>query len=309
MNIEKDKSIIFGKDLTLDEWLHLISIPKENSEFHVFPDFCFPTDELKDEYISQIKDRDPEEVRSLIRAFLIPSGVLGSDFDRISSFLDQNVEEALKIEQVRRMIRDEPIWEGITWVLDLLHRPRMAIEVIRSYLAAHFWWLPDGRATGFFHAMNLIRAAYLEPIHPRDELLLITPRDFELVVGLLFENRKYDVKITKSVHDGGYDVRLSRDTPAQAELSVVECKRYTKNVGVKEVRSLLGVVERENATRGLLITTSSFTRPANSEARLTNRIELIDYDSLCSLFNESFGPNWLAEIDGIVSQAQRQFVV
>ena len=113
--------------------------------------------------------------------------------------------------------------------------------------------------------------------------------------------------ITRRSRDGGYDVRLQNTTAGNAELSVVECKRYTKNVGVKELRALLGVVERDGATRGLLVTTSGFTRCARAEASQTNRIELIDYDTLCTLFNEHFGPEWLARIDGIIGHAQRQF--
>jgi restriction system protein len=93
----------------------------------------------------------------------------------------------------------------------------------------------------------------------------------------------------------------------KAEISIVECKRYTDNVGVKELRALMGVVSRERATRGLLVTTSSFTRSVRSEAKETNQIELIDYEALCGLLNEHFGTDWLLNIDSIVSRAQRQY--
>jgi restriction system protein len=284
-----------------------MATPVESRDVQLFPDFCFPSEEHRDGYIALIVERDPKEVVLLIRAFLMPTCILGGDVDRITGFLRDDRDKALEIEQVRRFLREDLPWEGITWVLDLLHRPRMAIDVIHAYLAAHFWWLPDGRISGLFDAMNLIRAAYLAPVHPRDELLIISPRDFELVIALLFSRRDFEVQVTQQSRDGGYDVRLCNKSAACAESSVVECKRYTENVGVKEVRALLGVVEREAATRGLLVTTAGFTRAARSEALRTHRIELIDYDALCVLFNENFGPNWLTTIDSIISEAQRQF--
>ena len=307
VDIERGKKILLGEKMTLDEWLHLMAIPSESRDVQLLPDNCFPTVAHRDEYIANIHNRDPEEIKSLIRAFLMSSGSLGGDYERIKHFIKKDCDAALKIEQVKRCFREEPIWEGITWILDLLHRPRMAIDVILAFLVTHFWWLPNGRINGLNHAMNLIRAAYLDPVHPRNELLSISPRNFELVIGLLFKRMGYDVIITASIRDGGYDVRLNRNSIAKSESSIVECKRYTKNVGVKEVRSLMGVVTRESATRGLLVTTSAFTRGARSEAKETNRIELIDYNALCGLFNENFGPNWLLKIDSIVSQAQRQY--
>lgn len=306
-DLEPEKEIVMGKDMTLDEWLSLMSVPIESRKVDLLPDYCFPSTAHKDEYLANIQNRDPEEVKSLIRSFLMSSGSLGGDYDRIKYFINQDCDAAVKIEQIRRCFRKEPIWEGITWILDLLHRPRMAIDVIQAYLVTHFWWLPDGRINGLLHAMNLIRAAYIDPLHPRDELLSISPRNFELLIGLLFKQMGYDVIITQPRNDGGYDVRLKKDSTGKSEISIVECKRYTDNVGVKELRAFMGVVSRERATRGLLITTSSFTRSARSEAKETNRIELIDYEALCGLFNEHFGPDWLLKIDSIVSRAQRQY--
>ncbi len=293
------------RDLALEEWVTLMVLPASSRPVRLFPDHCFPSDRHRDDYLNKVREREPSEVRTLIRNFLMPSCTLGGDIDRIGRFLKEDRDAALEIEQVQRALRGELPWEGITWVLDLLHRPRMAIDVIDGYLAAHFWWMPDWRIDGLFDAMRLIRTAYLHPIHPRDELLAIASRDFELVIGLLFERRGFEVKVTQKTRDGGYDVRLNREAAGSAESSVVECKRYRKTVGVKEVRALLGVVERDGATRGLLVTTGSFTHTARTEASQSNRIELVDYDALCVLFNENFGPDWPREIDVIVSNAQR----
>lgn len=293
--------------MPLENWLELVLNHPDGREHAVFPDCCFPTAEHRAAYIASIKARKPEEFRNLLRRFLIPTGMAGGDMDSIMAALKENPHEAFKSERVCRTLRGEPPWEGVTWVLDLLHRPRMAIDVLHSYLAAHFWCMPDVRITGMFDAISLIRAAYLDTLHPRDDLLAIAPRDFELLVALLFSRRNFGVSLTPRSHDGGFDVGLVRTEAASVEATVVECKRYAKNVGVKEFRSLLGVVERDGSTKGMLVTTASFTTAAKKECALTNRIELIDYEKLCILFNEHFGPTWPTDILRLVSEAERKF--
>ncbi|MFZ4658683.1 MAG: restriction endonuclease [Caldilineaceae bacterium] len=303
----QNKPIIYANQLQLDEWLVIVMTPDDSRDFTLFPDYCFPSNEHRDAYLATIETRDPAQVKSLLRVFLTPTGFFGGDIERIESFIKRDCISALEIEQVRRVIRGDPAWEGLTWVLDLLHRPRMAIDVIHGYLAAHFWWMPDWRISGLFDAMTLIRAAYLEPIHPRDELLMLAPRDFELLIALLFKRKELEVYVTRKSRDGGYDIRVKNTIAGNAEVSVIECKRYTDNVGVKELRALLGVVERDRATRGLLVTTAGFTQTARYEASQTNRIELIDYNALCKLLNEHFGSEWLNRIDSIIVDAQRKF--
>lgn len=307
--IEDNKQFLNACDLSLDEWLKVVVTPVDSRDYLLYPDYCFPTDAYKNEYLDSIAERDKNQIKSLLRVFLLPTAqLLGADKDRISRFIEEDCNKALEYEQVCRVLRREPAWEGITWIIDLLHRPRMAIDVIRAYLAAHFWWLPDWRINGLFDAIALIRAAYLNPLSPREELLCISPRDFELIVAMMFHRRDYKVCVTRVSHDGGFDIKLHCATSGKVESSVVECKRYTNNVGVKELRAILGVVERDNVTRGLIVTTAGFTRSAISEASKTNRIELIDYDTLCVLFNEHFGPKWPRNIDSLILEAQRKFV-
>ena len=301
------KEIVKAKDLPLDAWLQIILMPQESREVCLYPDYCFPSSEHRNAYLADIGSRDPRDVKALIRMFLVPTGCLGGDFDAISAGIQIDPDAALRSERVRRALRGEPVWEGITWVLDLLHRPRMAIQVIHAYLAAHFWSLTDWRINGLFDAMRIIRSAYLEPIHPRDELLSLAPRDFEFVVALLFQRMQFEVILTQQTADGGFDVRLRRDIAGSVESSVVECKRYSRNVPVKDMRALLGAVERDALTRGILVTTGGFSHATRSEASQTNRIELIDFPKLCSLLNEHFSSDWTEDIDRIISDARRQF--
>lgn len=301
------KQIVDAKELSINDWLKIILSPKQYPKIDLYQNYCFPSDYHRDVYLSDIEIRSEKEVKNLIRRFLIPTGSLGCDRVTIRHAVRYHADSALNTEYVLRTARGGPPWEGITWVLDLLHRPRMAIQVIHAYLSAHFWWMPDWRINGLFDAMRLIRAAFLDPIHPRDELLTMAPRDFEFIVGLLFQRMEFQVTLTKQTADGGFDIRLWRCEAGNVESSVVECKRYTRNVPVKEIRALLGVVERNNLSRGLLVTTNGFTRAAKCEASQTNRIELIDFPKLCRLLNEHFGTDWLTNIDQITSTARRKF--
>jgi len=299
--------IVKASGLALDEWLRIILSPDDTRKIVLYPDFCFPTNTLRDEYLKNITSRSRTEIKNLIRAFLMPTGTLGADYDQVSRAIDQDAEKAMDVEHLRRTIRGDPPWEGITWVLDLLHRPRMALQVLEGYLAAHFWWLPDWRMQGLFDAMRLIRAAFLEPLQPRDELLAISPREFEYMIALLFKRMHFDVVLTQQTVDGGFDVLLKCTSAGNSETSIVECKRYVPNVPVKDIRSLLGVVERDHLTRGLLVTTARFTRAARKESEKTNRIELVDFEKLCGLFNEHFGRDWLGDIDVLLTTAHREF--
>ena len=68
-DLEPEKEIVMGKDMTLDEWLSLMSVPIESRKVDLLPDYCFPSTAHKDEYLANIQNRDPEEVKSLIHNF------------------------------------------------------------------------------------------------------------------------------------------------------------------------------------------------------------------------------------------------
>jgi restriction system protein len=62
-----------------------------------------------------------------------------------------------------------------------------------------------------------------------------------------------------------------------------DCKRYAERnkVGVDAVRGLYGVVEKDNATSGLIITTSFFTKTAIEERNeVKHRMALADFNDV-----------------------------
>jgi restriction system protein len=82
---------------------------------------------------------------------------------------------------------------------------------------------------------------------------------------------------------------------------LIQCKRTEKKVGVKEVRSLLGVVSNEKATKGVLVCASEFTHTARNLEDENSRLELIGNKDLQILLNEYLGSTWSKYVYSIVS--------
>ena len=67
----------------------------------------------------------------------------------------------------------------------------------------------------------------------------------------------------------GVDIFALRKDDFGSFLTIVECKKYARNrpVGVGIVRSMYGVLNVENASHGVIATTSTFTAGAKMMAR------------------------------------------
>ncbi len=124
--------------------------------------------------------------------------------------------------------------------------------------------------------------------HP-EWLRKLDPRRFEELIADLFERQGFEVTLTPRTRDGGKDIYAVKNDQYGKSLYLIECKRYaaTNKVGVETVRGLYGVVSAENATKGIIATTSSFTRDAIDFASpLEYKMSLRDYETL---------KQWLAE--------------
>ena len=134
---------------------------------------------------------------------------------------------------------------------------------------------------GIYTAVNddLIRHLAANP----QLLRAVHPRRFEELIAELFERRGFTVSLTPATRDGGVDLyALTRDDLG-SHLYIVECKRYAANrkVGVEAVRGLYAMTEVKNATKGLLVTTSYFSKEAVAFALpLEYRLSLQDFDDL-----------------------------
>jgi|GEM_PF-4955064 len=116
-------------------------------------------------------------------------------------------------------------------------------------------------------------------------LQTIDPLEFERLVSELLSRMGYITQLTKSSHDGGIDVIAMNPQPLVGGKVVVQCKRYSGTVGSPIVRDLYGVVHSEQASKGVLITTSDFSPDAYSFAE-GKPVELINGSKLTELLRQ-----------------------
>jgi DNA-directed RNA polymerase specialized sigma24 family protein len=108
----------------------------------------------------------------------------------------------------------------------------------------------------------------------------LAPRQFEELVAELLHKQGYEIRLTPPSNDGGFDMYAARKDGMGEFLYLVECKRYApaRPVGVDIVRSLYGVVQKEEASAGILVTTSRFTKgAAEFQQSVRHRLSLRDY--------------------------------
>lgn len=98
-----------------------------------------------------------------------------------------------------------------------------------------------------------------------ERMYTMTPRAFEELTAAIFRNNGFEVKLTPVTRDGGIDiVAVQRSVLTGDSFNLIECKLYKpqNRVGIGVVDRLIGVIAREHATKGIIVTTSSFTAPA-----------------------------------------------
>ena len=125
------------------------------------------------------------------------------------------------------------------------------------------------------------RRKLLDQQRSLDDIRSMPWRQFEQLVGEAYRRQGYKVEETGgSGPDGGVDLILRRS----GETILVQCKRWKdKRVGAPTVRELRGAVARDKATRGLFVTSGTFTNEAKEEAQGRPPLELIDGAALLEL--------------------------
>jgi restriction system protein len=104
--------------------------------------------------------------------------------------------------------------------------------------------------------------AVLQSVDNRTNLASMDWLDFENLIREVFEKEFSKnggvVKITQASRDGGVDAIAFDPDPIRGGKIVIQAKRYTNVVGVAAVRDLYGTVHNEGATKGILVTTSTY---------------------------------------------------
>ncbi len=152
-------------------------------------------------------------------------------------------------------------------------------------------------------------------IENRDELSRINPRLFEELVAELLKVDGNTVQLVNRHNAPGPDIIAHCQAPTGQKLEfLVECKRWSKSVGIEVVRSLMYRVDQEfRSTGGILVTTSDITRPARDLAERFHkwRLQLVDAEKLqewikrCACYSEDIKINHSMVNDEIISILKR----
>lgn len=114
-------------------------------------------------------------------------------------------------------------------------------------------------------------------------------QDFESLIAELFtkefEKEGGEVKVTQASRDRGVDAIAFDPDPIKGGKFVIQAKRYTNTVDVSAVRDLCAVVKKEGASRGILVTTSTYGSDAYAFAN-NEPVTLLDGAELLGLLNK-----------------------
>lgn len=125
----------------------------------------------------------------------------------------------------------------------------------------------------------------ISTLDTRPNLMDLNPFEFENLVSNLFSEMGLETKQTRSTKDNGVDAIAFDTRPIIGGKLVIQAKRYKNTVGVSAVRDLYGTMLNEGASKGLLVTTSSYG-PDAYEFSKDKPIELIDGGGLLYLLKQ-----------------------
>uniref|UniRef100_UPI00366DD3B8 restriction endonuclease n=1 Tax=Plantactinospora solaniradicis TaxID=1723736 RepID=UPI00366DD3B8 len=152
----------------------------------------------------------------------------------------------------------------------------------------------DMEAVEPFIAFDLKRFRFVDDLDTlagldsRPNLLKLTPTEFEHLVKDLFAAMGAEAWRTIPSKDGGVDAVATSKHLFFGGLCLIQAKRWTGLVGLEAVHALTGVMTDHNATTGVLVTTSWFSRTSEQFAQ-RNRITLINGAELKHLIKEHLG--------------------
>ncbi|WP_297694870.1 restriction endonuclease [Phenylobacterium sp.] len=138
-------------------------------------------------------------------------------------------------------------------------------------------------------------------------------QEFEQLVRQLFERvfstPGSEVRVTQASRDGGVDAIVFDPDPIKGGKIVIQAKRYTNTVGVGAVRDLYGTVLNEGASKGILVTTSTYGPDAHKFAA-GKPLTLLDGGNLLSLL-EGIGVKAridLREAKALLSESEQSVI-
>jgi len=110
----------------------------------------------------------------------------------------------------------------------------------------------------------------------------LSPTEFEDLVAKTFRRLGFRTAMTQKTGDGGVDVEARYDGEIFKGTYLIQCKHWKKNIGEPPLRDLYGVVQDRNALKGIIVSSSGFSKKAKEFAEGKN-LDLIDGDTLQKL--------------------------
>ena len=108
---------------------------------------------------------------------------------------------------------------------------------------------------------------------------------FELLCAKYYEMTGFKTETMQCGPDGGIDVKLFKMGQTKPA-AIVQCKAWNAHeVGVKEIRELLGVMTHEKVEQGIFATTGSYTKDAIAFGK-SNPIEMLDGGAVIAKIGE-----------------------
>jgi len=134
----------------------------------------------------------------------------------------------------------------------------------------------------------------LKPVKNRqaDALARLSWQDFERLLAEHYRDLGYHVEhngtgSSGARSDGGIDLKLRK----AGEYVLVQCKRWNAmQVPHNDVHQLMGVMDNEDATGAILVTSGEFTAAAIQAAGKKGRVQLIDGAALRGMLGSRLPP-------------------
>lgn len=141
---------------------------------------------------------------------------------------------------------------------------------------------PDDR---LFEALSELRGTAASEL--LDALANVSPSFFESIVLDLLHKMGYgatreDLARVGGVGDGGIDGVISLDKLG-LEKVYIQAKRWQSSVGRPDIQAFYGALAGQRASKGVFITTASFTQQALDFARSVDKIVLVDGSKMAEL--------------------------
>jgi restriction endonuclease Mrr len=170
--------------------------------------------------------------------------------------INNNFHEYIeKIERVKRSLPSEKIFSTISQMTKLAYIDYDLLDLLFQKEEKNEIIIDESKKT-----KKIITDIYKDNL----KLFTIESREFEELIAELLLSQGFKVELTGKTRDNGYDIIAIKYIDDHNPLKfLVECKRYTnRKVGVEIIRGFKEVIDTEKANRGIIVTTSYFTKDA-----------------------------------------------